>query len=270
MYTTVSMGLKRQLKGVLPEQIREQISDHFDVIGDIAVVTLPPLPDPFRQMIAEMIISHRRNIGTVLNKVEDVTGNARTARYEIILGKTTETLHHEFGLAYRLDVTKVFFNTRMAYERKRVTDQVGPGERVYVPFAGIGPFVIPAASRGAQVTAGEQNPDAVRWHKENVRQNHVQEHCRILQGDVFDPAFLEDQRFDRIIIPTPYGMDHVLGHLLPRVAEGGMVHFYTFKTKEEVPVLIAKYEKEGLTITYHSPCGNVAPGVSRWVFDLSR
>jgi tRNA (guanine37-N1)-methyltransferase len=264
------MGLKGQLKGILPDSAWEQVSDHFDVIGDIAIVALPPKLDPFRQIIAETIVSHRRNIYTVLNKVDDVAGDTRTARYEIILGKTTVTVHHEFGFAYRMDVAKVFFNTRMAYERKRVTDQVEPGESVYVPFAGVGPFVIPAAGRGAEVTATEQNPDAVRWLNENSLLNHVRENCRILHGDVFDPALLADQRFDRIIIPTPYGMDHALGQLLPHVAEGGVVHFYTFKTKEEIPGFITGYENEGLTVTYHSPCGNIAPGVSRWVFDLSR
>lgn len=264
------MGLKDQLKDLLPEDLREQVSDHFDVIGDIAVVALPPPLDPFRQIIAETIVSHRRNIYTVLSKVEDVTGNARTARYEVILGKTTETVHHEFGFAYRLDVARVFFNTRMAYERKRVTDQVEAGEQVFVPFAGVGPLVIPAATRGAEVTALEQNPDAVRWLNENIRLNHVRENCRVLQGDVCNPALLPGRRFDRIIIPTPYGMDAALDLLLPLIAEGGMIHFYTFRPREAIPTLIESFGKQDLTVTYSAPCGNVAPGISRWVFDLTR
>lgn len=264
------MGLKDQLRGSLPEEVREQVSDHFEVIGDVAVIVLPRSLDQYRQLIAKTIVSHRRNLLTVLTKVEDVNGSSRTARYEVVIGGGTETTHREFGFAYRLDVARVFFSTRMAYERKRVTDQVEPGEQVLIPFAGVGPFVIPAADRGAQVTAIEQNPDAVRWLNENLCTNHVRTNCRVLQGDVFDPSLIPDMKFDRIIIPTPYGLDSALDLFLPLVPEGGMVHFYTFKTKEEIPGLIAAYEQKGLTVTYQSPCGNVAPGVSRQVFDLSR
>jgi tRNA (guanine37-N1)-methyltransferase len=65
-------------------------------------------------------------------------------------------------------------------------------------------------------------------------------------------------------------MNHALDVLLPLLSYGGMAHFYTFRTKEQIPSLVAAYEGGGLDVTYYSPCGNVAPGVSRWVFDLAR
>ena len=158
----------------------------------------------------------------------------------------------------------------MASERKRVTDQAEPGEKVYVPFAGVGPFAIPAAARGAEVWATEKNPDAFRWLAENVVLNHTGNNCHILQGDALDTARLPHAAFDRIIIPAPYGMDHALDLLLPLLSHGGMAHVYTFKTKEQVSGLIAGYEKKGLDVMFYSRCGNVAPGVSRWVFDMVR
>ena len=48
-----------------------------------------------------------------------------------------------------------------------------------------------------------------------------------------------------------------------------MAHFYTFRAKEQIPGLIAAYEGKGLTVRYSSLCGNIAPGISRWVFDLA-
>jgi tRNA (guanine37-N1)-methyltransferase len=140
---------------------------------------------------------------------------------------------------------------------------------VYVPFAGVGPYAIPAAARGAEVWAVEKNPDAFRWLGENIARNRVAENCHIREGDALATSTLPPA-FDRLIIPAPYGMDSALGHLLPLLADGGMAHFYTFKTKEQVPGLIAAYEKAGLEVAYHSSCGNVAPGVSRFVFDLVR
>jgi len=262
------MGLKEHLRGIIPEQALSHISDHFDVIGDIAVISIPQELADYKQIIAQAIISHRRNIYTVLNKVAKVTGNSRTACYEILAGDTTITLHHEFGFEYHLDVSRVFFNTRLAYERMRVIDQVENGERVMVPFCGVGPFAIPAAAKGAQVIAVEQNPEAFLWLEENISLNKVRKNITAIKGDACDTRLLPHQKFDRIIIPAPYGMDGVLDLLLLFVKRDGMMHFYTFKTRNEIPALVEEYAQKGFGITYYNTCGNVAPGVSRWVFDM--
>ncbi|NMB78829.1 MAG: class I SAM-dependent methyltransferase family protein [Methanomicrobiales archaeon] len=264
------MGLKKQLEGVLPAGALPFVSDHFEVIGDIAVLSLPVELELYGKIIAASIVAHRKNIYTVLNKNEQIRGPSRTARYEVLCGETTVTVYREFGFMYRFDVTRSFFSTRLAYERNRVTAQVEPGERVYVPFAGVGPFAIPAAARGAEVWAVEMNPDAFRWLTENIRLNHVETRCHARQGDALAVAALPVHRFDRIIIPAPYGMDHALDSFLPCLACGGMAHWYTFKTKEEIPALLQEFESRGLTVTFYSDCGNVAPGVSRYVFDLAQ
>jgi tRNA (guanine37-N1)-methyltransferase len=263
------MGLKDQLAGVIPATVLPYVSDHFEVIGDVAVLAVPAGLEPYKHALAQAVISKRKNITTVLNKTEKIAGDSRTARYEILLGDTTVTVHHEYGFSYRIDVGSSFFSTRMAQERKRVADQVKPGETLYVPFAGVGPYAIPAAARGAEVWAVEKNPDAFRWLAENIALNRVREHCHIRQGDALDTSPLPSS-FDRIIIPAPYGMDHALDILLPLLSPGGTACFYTFKTREQVPGLVAGYEKAGLDVSFYSSCGNVAPGVSRWVFDLVR
>ncbi|MHB8053386.1 MAG: class I SAM-dependent methyltransferase [Methanoregula sp.] len=263
------MGLKDQLAEILPADILPYVSDHFEVIGDIAVLAVPAELEPWKDTLAQAIISRRKNIATVLNKKEKVAGDSRTARYEVLLGERTVTVHRESGFLYRLDVCRAFFSTRMIHERKRVTDQIESGERVYVPFAGVGPCVIPAAARGAEVYAMENNPGAYRYLCENADLNRVTANCHLLLGDAFDTACFPHREFDRIIIPTPYGMDHALETLLPLLAGGGMAHFYTFRAKEQIPGLIAAYEGKGLTVRYSSLCGNIAPGISRWVFDLA-
>ena len=263
------MGLRDQLAGILPENVLSYVSDHFDVIGDIAVMAVPTELSPYKHCIAEAIVSGQKNIYTVLNRTGSVTGSKRTAQYEIILGRTTVTTHREFGFSYRLDVGRSFFSPRLAYERKRVTDQVEPGERVYVPFAGVGPFAIPAAARGAEVDAIELNPDAYRCLAGNVALNRVTATCHAVLGDALDTARLPHARYDRLIIPAPYGMDHALDALLPLLSEGGSAHFYTFRPKEQIPALIEAYTGKGLIVTGYTPCGNVAPGISRWAFDLS-
>ena len=264
------MKLRDVLSGILPEEALRHVSNHFDVIGDIAIVSLPPELAGYKKLIAAAIVTNRRNIYTVLNKVTMVSRDARAASYEILAGETTVALYREFGFYYRFDVTKVFFSVHLAYERMRITDQVEPGEEVLVPFCGVGPFCIPAAAKGGRVMAVENNPDAFLWLNENIGLNKVRSTMTVIQGDAFDTDLLPRHGFDRIIIPTPYGMDQIFDTLAPFVMPGGMIHFYTFKKKHEIPALENDFERKGFGITFSRPCGNVAPGVSRWVFDLER
>jgi len=264
------MGLKDQLRGIIPDRALRHLSDHFDVIGEIAILSLSPELYRYEGEIAHAVLSHNRRIRTVLNKISRLAGGNRTADYEMISGKDTVTIHREYGFAYQLDVTTVFFNPRLASERRRVTGQVRCGERVLVPFCGVGPFVIPAAVRGGMVTAVEKNPEAFRWLVRNVTGNGTEDQVTPLAGDAFDTTLFSTEPFDRLIIPTPYGLDPIFEVLEPRVKQGGMIHFYTFRNRNQAEALAATFERKGFTVINHRRCGNVAPGVSRWVFDLEK
>jgi tRNA (guanine37-N1)-methyltransferase len=74
--------------------------------------------------------------------------------------------------------------------------------------------------------------------------------------------------FDRAIVPTPYGMDHFLGKISTFVRRGGYIHFYSFKAEAQISGLIEEYEKMGFKVEFYKRSGNIAPGISRWVFDL--
>lgn len=264
------MGLRSDLAGIVPDDLLRILSDRFEVIGDVAILSIPHELDPYKKTIAATLLARRRNLYTVLNKVTKVSGDTRTARYEILAGETTVTLHREFGFEYRLDVGTTFFSGRLAYERKRVTDQVRSGERVLVPFCGVGPFAIPPAAHGANVVAIEKNPEAFLWLTENISLNKVKGNITAIQGDACDTTLLPHEDFDRAIIPTPYGMDKILKRLAPCVKSGGMIHFYTFKKRHQIPKLIRDFKGRGLLPVFCRSCGNVAPGVSRWVFDLKK
>ncbi len=82
-------------------------------------------------------------------------------------------------------------------------------------------------------------------------------------------AMPPETRFDRAVVPTPYGRDDILGAISPIVKAGGAIHFYTFKKRHQIEGLIREFEGRVLTVD-HRRCGNVAPGVSRWAFDLRR
>lgn len=264
------MRLKDALAGIIPPDLLRLLHSGYTVIGDIAVLSVPPALAPYRGAIADAVISSDHHIAAVLARTSKTGGDHRVARYDLVAGSTTVTLHREFGFAYRLDLAEVFFTPRLAAERMRLAGEVQAGERVFVPFGGVGPFAIPVAARGAEVVVVEKNPSACRWLLENVRRNGVEDRTAVVLGDAFSPPFAPRPLFDRAIVPTPYGMDGVLDTVTPLVRPGGLVHFYTFKRPHQIEGLREVYAGRGYRVLRCRRCGNVAPAVSRWVFDLER
>ncbi|WP_048136542.1 class I SAM-dependent methyltransferase family protein [Methanosarcina barkeri] len=331
------VSLRDAMRGIVEEPLLPMVPKRFDYIGNVAVISIPPELAAYKEAIASKLFSMRGNTRAVLNKVSKLGGEHRVADFELLLGETTETIHRENGYAYKLDVKKVFFNPRLYSERMRVTSKIKSGENIIIPFAGVGPFVLPAAGKGAKVYAIEINPDAYACLRENIRINRLEGQVTVIQDD-FENLFLngeifqildsktykESQNgdsdencekvgtgekfriskkiengekagnnafsslsaypgpgegknkelqvpgsgFDRAIVPTPYGMDHFLGEISKLVRKEGYIHFYTFKAESQIPGLINEYKKMGLEVELYRRAGDVAPGISRWVFDL--
>ena len=262
------MSLKRSLAGIIPDDKIALLSDRYEVIGDVAIVSIPPGLEAYQADIALALISKRKNVRTVLRKSGKLEGEERIPSFEVLIGSGTITEHHEFGYRYRLDVAKVFFNSRLATERMRVTAKVMPGERVLIPFCGVGPFVIPAAARGAAVVAVDWNPDAFAWLSQNLELNQVSGRVQAINDNAFRIPDLVHPDFNRVISPTPYGMDKILDTLARMVKKGGSIHFYTFKSGREIEPLQRSFRERGLTCPTYHDCGFVAPGICRYVFDL--
>ena len=265
------MRLKERLRGVVPAEKLELLSSRFHVIGDIAILSLDPELDCYKRQIASALLDQCSNVHTVFNKISPLQGERRTSPLELLAGETNSvTVHQESGYSYHLDVAEVFFNSRLGYERMRVAGQVRAGEEVLVLFAGVGPFAIPPASRGARVVALEKSGEACVWLAKNARENGVEERIAVIKADAFSMASLLKRSFDRAIVPTPYGMDRIVDRLPGMVRRGGIVHFYTFKKAQQIEGLKRSYEDLGLEVLLCRRCGNVAPNVSRWAFDMQK
>ena len=255
------------------EEGRDRLSGRFTLVGDVAVVSIPPIYEGEKREIGEAIISSQKNVKTVLNKVSKLEGDRRVASFELLAGGGTATCHREFGFSYKLDVAGVFFNPRLGSERMRAASKARAGEMAIVPFAGVGPFAVPVAAAGVRVVAVEISLEACRWLAENARLNRVDGNVDIVRGDAFALCRAMEEKggaagFDRAVIPTPYGRDEILDCIIPLVKPGGAVTFYTFKKRHEIEGLIEEFEGRGLAVEDHRRCGNVAPAVSRWAFDM--
>ena len=265
------MRLKERLAGVVPEESLARLSSRFHVVGDIAILSLDPELNDYKDRIASALLDQCRNVHTVFNKVTPLEGERRTSRLELLAGGTSSvTVHREFGFRYHLDVARVFFNSHLGYERMRVAGGIRAGEEVLVLFAGVGPFAIPPAARGARVVALEKSPEACGWLAVNARENGVEERIDVINADAFSMAALLKRRFDRAIVPTPYGMDWIVDALPGMLRRGGIIHFYTFKKAQQIEGLKKSYEDLGLEVLLCRRCGNVAPLVSRWAFDMQK
>jgi len=265
------MRLKEKLQGAVPEESLSRLSNRFHVIGNIAILSLAPELASYKKEIGEAVLSSGKSIHTVLNKTSKLQGDRRVASFELLAGcESTVTTHKEFGFLYRLDVTRVFFNSHLGYERMRVAAAVMAGEDVLLPFAGVGPFAVPLASRGTHVLALEKSREACLYLAENARLNRVEKKIAIINADAFHMEKLLHKDFHRAVIPAPYGADGILETVLPLVKSRGILHFYTFKKRHQIEPLKKSYEDLGLEVMQTRSCGNVAPGVCRWVFDLAK
>ncbi len=269
------MRLRDELLGIVPDDKRDLVPSHFSLVGEVAILSIPSELEDQKKKIGESIISSHKNVKTVLNKVSKLEGEKRVAGFEVLAGGGTVICHREFGFAYRFDVARVFFNPRLGHERRRVASKARPGERVIVPFSDVGPFAIPIAAAGARVLALEINAEACRWLAENSKLNRVNGNVDTVNCDAF--AFCgvlkqngPEMKFDRAVVPTPYGRDEILDSISPILKPNGAIHFYTFKKRHQIEGLIKEYEEKGFEVEFHRRCGNVAPGVSRWVFDLEK
>jgi tRNA (guanine37-N1)-methyltransferase len=194
----------------------------------------------------------------------------RVAGYEPVTGGKMRTICRESGFRYHVDLGDAFFTTRLASEHDRIAAQVEQGERVLVPFAGVGPFVIPVAARGAGVIALDINPVACRLLARNLVLNHLEGSTAVVRADALTIGSLICSTVDRAIIPTPYGLDRAFEPVQEVVRPGGSIHFYTFQNRQQAAILSEKFEASGFTVERCRRCGNVAPSVSRWVYDLEK
>ena len=232
----ITMGLKEELGGKIPKGKLGFLRTGFDIIGDVAVIEIPEELESRKLLIAKALVKVHPSVKTVCRKLSEREGTFRLRWLEILVGKRTETEHKECGCTYMLDVGKVYFSPREGTERQRIADRVKPGETVMVFFAGVGPYAILIAKRqNARVYAIEINPDAVKYMKENVRINRVQENVEPVLGDVKKLAKQFYGKCDRVIMPLPKEgykfLPYAFGCLKTK---GGIIHFYHYAHEDDL------------------------------------
>jgi len=225
--------LHQVLEDQLPSGLLATLPRALDVIGDIAVIDIPPELKAHKRVIGEAVLKTHKNVRTVLAKVGAVTGTYRLRQLEVIAGEhRTATVHKEHGCQYHVDVATAYFSPRLSHEHNRVASIVQKGETVVDLFAGVGPFSVLIAKRNADVKvyAVDINPEAVELLKRNIRLNRVDTRVVPIQGNARQAV--EDKLLgvaDRVIMNLPEkALEFVDAACKAVKPSGGIVHYYAF------------------------------------------
>jgi tRNA (guanine37-N1)-methyltransferase len=202
----------------------------YERIGDVALVDED---DPERaRAVADALVESDLPIESVLDRASKVKGDHRVREWTVLAGDT-RTVHREYGFEYVLDLATVYFSPRLATERHRVAEQVAAGERAFDMFAGVGPFVIPFAARGATCVGTDLNEAAVAFCRENAERNGVADRVTAIAGDVREVAPDYADWADRLVMNLPHSADEFLETAVGLAGEDCTLHYYDIQHEDD-------------------------------------
>ncbi|WP_276300898.1 class I SAM-dependent methyltransferase [Halorussus lipolyticus] len=219
----------------------------YERLGDIVILDEDD-PEQARE-IADAVMSSDIPVKTVVNRASKVKGELRVRDWEVLAGdgteaseasrgsedgsSGTETVHREYGCEFLLDVAEVYFSPRLATERHRVAEQVEEAERAFDMFAGVGPFVVPFAKRGAEVVGVDLNEKAIEYLRENARRNDVADGVTAIQGDVREVAPEYSDWADRVVMNLPHSADEFLDTAVELAGDDCVIHYYDIQHEDD-------------------------------------
>jgi len=183
------------MRAILPEDSQDEIPVGFSIVGHVAHLNLRAQYLPYKHLIASVLLDKNPSVRTVINKLESIDSSShalpspsshpssslldthtiyRTFAYEVLAGPDDMNVEiREGDCVFKFDYSKVYWNSRLNTEHKRLADMFKPGEVVVDVMAGVGPFAVPAGRKGVWVWANDLNPASFGALREAVVRNKV-------------------------------------------------------------------------------------------------
>ncbi len=247
----------------------------FDLIGDIAILDIPEDKRDQEKEIGESLLKIHKNVKTVVAKETAVKNVYRVRKVRYLAGEDKrETIHHEHGCRFYVNVEEEYFSPRLSFERGRIADLVKDGENVLVLFAGVAPFsIVIAKKKRVKVYSIELNPHAHKQAIRNVKINKLKGEVIPIEGDVRE--VLKEERFkewaDRVVMPLPWSALEFIPDVMNAIRKGGWMHVYAFIDKTKVQETIKKIEEltgnRGKVKNYRR-VRVYSPEIEQYVFDV--
>jgi len=176
------------LKKLLPDGV--EVPASFETIGHIAHLNLRPPHEPYRLLIAQVMVDKYSAIKTVVHKTGNITNEFRVFSMEVLADRQTggkvprmaepcdpalEATVKQSGCTFKLNFGDVYWNSRLEGEHSRLVSTFKTGDVIWDLMGGIGPFAVPAAKiERCIVHANDLNPRSHHYLVENVRINKVE------------------------------------------------------------------------------------------------
>ncbi len=202
----------------------------YERLGDIVIIDEDD--DERARMIADAIWDSDLPAKTIVNRASPIEGELRIRQWDVLAGTDTETVHREYGCAFELDLAKMYFSPRLATERHRVVEQVQPDEHFFDMFAGVGPFVIPAAKRGAECVGVDLNADAIEYLRRNADRNGVADRVTAIHSDIREVSGYDDWA-DRIVMNLPHSANEFLDTTIELAGDECLLHYYDIQSDDD-------------------------------------
>lgn len=247
----------------------------YDFVGNVVILKFPEKTKiKEKKEFALKILGERKNVETVLEKVDKVHGRLRTITTKYLAGKKTkEALYRENGCLFKLNVDSCYFSPRLSSERLEVAGKINKNDNVLVLFSGVAPFpiVIAKHSQAKKIVAVELGRECCKYALENVKLNKLY-NVEIIQGDVKKLDKLVTGKFDVIVMPRPQLKETFLEYIWKFTKKGTKVYYYDFgKDAEEIVdkvLLEAKKARKKVKIFNFKKAGEIAPYKYRWRADF--
>ncbi|KAE8125713.1 hypothetical protein FH972_020488 [Carpinus fangiana] len=188
------------LEGLLPKGII--VPSAFETVGHIIHLNLKEEHLPYKNLIAKVVLDKNKpKIKTVVNKIEAIHNDYRTMQLEVLAGNhSLVTTVVENGMRFHVDLTTVYWNSRLATERQRLLNGFTHHDVVCDVFSGVGPLAVSAAKIVKRVYANDLNPYAVEYLERNCVVNKVERKLEVfnMDGRRFIQALFASEKAKRI------------------------------------------------------------------------
>ena len=192
------------LKRILPV---DEVPSAFEVIGHLAHVNLRDELLPYKFIIGKVFLDKNTpSLKTIVNKLGSIDSKFRTFGMEVIAGNDedgwSEVVVKEHGCKFFMDFRKVYWNSRLSSEHRRLVDTIVKDSKDRVDIvvadlmAGIGPFAVPLSKKGVPVYANDLNPESYKY----LVMNRTKNKCKDLKCYNMDARafchYLQDEGID--------------------------------------------------------------------------
>ncbi len=272
------MNIKEYLKDTLSERELTMLVRSYDVVGDLAIIIIPPELVNRESVIAGAVLALNRNVKVVLKRDGTYSGEYRQIPLTVIGGEDRkETICIENEIRLNLNPEEVYYSVRSSSERKRIANCVQPGESVLVMFSGIGPYplVISKHSLADVVVGIEKNPHAHSYATKSLKLNKKIKNVKLYEGDVKDVLGKQSEVFDRVVMPLPKSAHEFLADALGVLSSPGVLHYYGMYEKQNFEQAVEEVREscklEGRVLKDYSItiAGHCGPGTYRICVDCT-